>query len=123
MDEQNKGQLQIDPSVINSKNTKQNTESIDSKYGVSLFRDEKQEYSIYTYPNTRKYIYSDRKEHVIDINTDKLTPLYTIPEVYPVSTGEFNSEYTNLLIVTIIIQAIVVSYFIVRIITVRSKQK
>lgn len=112
-------QLELNPDVIQSKDTKQETTSIDKKYGVSLFQDKDSTYSLYDYDSVNNNIYENDTDYQLNIDTNQFANLYTTPAVYSVDTSIIDVDYTNLLYTILLIQIVVVVYFVYRIMKVR----
>lgn len=110
MDE-NQSKLELDPSVMLNQTAEQDTESIDSKYNVSLFTSKEDKYTLYDYDQVQTNMYSTDSNYTIDVDTDKLADFYTEPAVYPVATSTTVMEYTNILLVIVILQICVIGYF------------
>lgn len=110
MDE-NQSKLELDPSVMINQSDNQETESIDSKYDVSLFTSAENKYTLYDYDQVQNNMYSTDSNYTIDVDTDKLSNFYTEPAVYPVSTSTTVIEYTNILLVIVLLQILVIGYF------------
>lgn len=121
MDSNSEVQLELDPDVMVNKDTKQETTSIDKKYGVSLFQDKDSEYTLYHYDDVNGQIYTTGGEYPLSIDTNQFANLYTVPEVYSVDTSIINVDYTRMLYLILALQIIVVGYFVVKIIKVRGK--
>lgn len=110
MDE-NQSKLELDPSVMLNQTAEQDTESIDSKYNVNLFASKEDKYTLYDYDQVQTKMYSTDSNYTIDVDTDKLADFYTEPAVYPVATPTTVMEYTNILLVIVILQICVIGYF------------
>lgn len=121
MDSNSEVQLELDPDVMVNKDNEQETTSIDKKYGVSLFQDKDGQYNLYQYDNVTGQIYSNDTDYPLSIDTNQFANLYTTPEVYSVDTSIINVDYTRMLYVILVLQIIVVGYFVMKIIKVRGK--
>lgn len=121
MDTNSEAQLKLDPEVMVNKDEKQETTSLDKKYGVSLFQDKDTNYSLYQYDGVNKQIYNDEAGYKLDIATNQFASLYTEPAVYSVDTSMSTADYTKVLYIILIAQVLIVGYFVRKIVKVRGK--
>lgn len=121
METNSEAKLELDPDVMVNKEVKQDTTSIDKKYGVSLFQDKDSNYDLYQYDSVNGEIYNDDTSYKLDIDSNQFAQLYTAPEVYPVDTSVISVDYTTLIYVVLIIQIFVFGYFLMKIIKVRGR--
>lgn len=121
MDTNSETNLELDPDVMVNKEVKQDTTSIDKKYGVSLFQDKDSNYNLYQYDSAHGDIYNDDTSYKLDIDSNQFAQLYTAPEVYPVDTSVLSVDYTKLIYVVLILQIFVFGYFVRKIIKVRGR--
>lgn len=121
MDTNSEVQLELDPEVMVNKDEKQETTSLDKKYGVSLFQDKDTNYSLYQYDGVNKQIYNDETGYKLDIATNQFANLYTEPAVYSVDTSMSTVDYTKALYIILIAQVIIVGYFVRKIVKVRGR--
>lgn len=115
--------LELDPSVMVTESGAQETEAIDSKYGVSLFEDEKEEYTIYDYDKVNDELYANDSNYNIDVDTNKISSYFTEPVVYNVETKGIDIDYHTLVSTILVIQVLIVIYFIYRIIKVKGSKR
>lgn len=115
--------LELDPSVMVTEDASQETEAIDSKYGVSLFEDEKEEYTIYDYDKVNDQLYVNDSNYNIDVDTNKINSYFTEPVVYNVETKGIDIDYHTLVSTILVIQVLIVIYFIYRIIKVKGSKR
>lgn len=108
--------LEIDPSVMINQNEKQQTESIDNKYGVELFTDKNQTYTLYDYDQVTDSLYANDESYSIDVNTDLIANYFTDPVVYSTETNSLDIDYQTIVSVILVTQIIVVVYFSYKII-------
>lgn len=113
--------LALNPEVIVNKENKQETTAIDKKYGVSLFGDPVIKQPLYLYQSANDNIYRNQKSYQLEIATDKFASIYSSPEVYAVDTQMMSGDYTSVIYIIIGVQLVVIGYFIIRIVKVRSR--
>lgn len=121
METNSEAKLELDPDVMVNKEVKQDTTSIDKKYGVSLFQDKDSNYDLYQYDSVNGEIYKDDTSYKLDIDSNQFAQLYTAPEVYPVDTSVISVDYTKLIYIVLILQIFVFGYFVMKIIKVRGR--
>lgn len=115
--------LELDPNVMVTQDTAQETEAIDSKYGVSLFTDKDEEYAIYDYGSVVNNMYATDNNYSIDIDTNKVNSFFTEPVIYNVETSGVDIHYQSVVAVILVIQIAVVVYFVYRIIKVKGSKR
>lgn len=114
--------LEIDPSVMINESTEQQTESIDSKYGIELFTDKNQTYTLYDYDQVSNNLYANDESYSIDVNTDLIANYFTDPVVYTTETNRLDIDYQTIVSVILAVQIIVVVYFSYKIIKSRGRR-
>lgn len=115
--------LELDPSVMTAQDTDQAIESIDSKYGVSLFTTKDDEYTIYDYDKVINNMYATDDNYNINIDTNKVNSFFTKPVVYSSETSGIDIQYQSIVITILVIQILVVLYFVYRIIKVKGSKR
>lgn len=122
MDTKSETKLILDPEVIESKESKQETTTIDAKYGISLFQKREKVNQLYSYENVQEQIYESSQDYKLNIATNRFANIYTVPEVYAVDTEISVGTYTNLMYIILILQIFTAVYFAIKIIKVRRKR-
>lgn len=122
MDTNSEVGLELDPDVMVNKEQEQSTTAIDQKYGVSLFQDRDASYQLYQYDQIDGEIYNDDTNYQLEIDSNQFSNLFTSPEVYSVETSVITADFTNILYGILIIQLLVVGYFIVKIVKVKGSR-
>lgn len=122
MDTNSEIKLELDPDVMVNKEQEQSTTAIDQKYGVSLFQDKEADYTLYQYDQVNNEIYHDDTDYQLEIDSNQFSNLFTDPEVYSVETSVITTDVTNLLYGILLIQILVVGYFIVKIVKIKGSR-
>lgn len=115
--------LEVDPTVIANKDTEQNTISIDRKYDINLFEKSDTSYWLYEYGDLNDQLYQDKLNYELELDMDKFSSLYMVPEKYEVETEVSQTQYTGFLYFVLVFQILVVCYFVVKIVRGRKKHE
>lgn len=124
LNEQNSTEsLGLDTDMLTNDEEKQATEAIDNKYGVSLFTNSEDKYTLYDYNTITSELYGNEKNYTIEVDTRQLDNYFTEPVVYNVTGSSSTINYQSLVVIILAIQLCIVFYFGYKIISAKRFKK